>query len=166
MKTFSFRLEKVLEWRQTRFEQERTTLLRLIAESADLNRQLQELRQSRYVAQQRTSTFGATNGAELAVLSTFLGVIDKRQKKLIQLKNEQRLRVAAQQRRVIEERRRVELLEKLKQRCLKLWVAELNHELESFAAEMKLLRSLWQKTIQEVNAASTSIQNTVLERRR
>ena len=140
MKRFVFRLESVLRWRRSLFEQEQNRLRGLVAERDAILLRLKEIEELRQRAGQALLEAPALTGGELAALEAY-----RRRLGLERVRRQQELadceaRIEAHRQRVLEARRRVRLLERLRERRFAEWEAELNRELEALAAESYLAR--------------------------
>jgi flagellar export protein FliJ len=140
VKRFVFRLESVLRWRRSLFEQEQNRLRALVAERDAILLRLKELEELRQRAEQALLEAPAVTGSELAALEAY-----RRRLNLERARKQQELtdcepRIEAQRQRVLEAQRRVRLLERLRERRFSEWEAELNRELEALAAESYLAR--------------------------
>jgi flagellar FliJ protein len=140
VKRFVFRLESVLRWRRSLFEQEQNRLHALVAERDAILLRLKDLEELRQRAEQALLEAPAVTGSELAALEAY-----RRRLNLERARKQQELadceaRIEAQRQRVLEAQRRVRLLERLRERRFSEWEAELNRELEALAAESYLAR--------------------------
>jgi flagellar biosynthesis chaperone FliJ len=68
---FTFRLEKVLRWRQARMELEQFALSRLAAECARWDAKLAEIENARRQAEQLVLSSGPVEGSDLAALARY-----------------------------------------------------------------------------------------------
>src|ERR1700731_262278 len=69
--TFTFRLEKVLRWRQTQLELEQFALSRLTAECARWDAALKKLEDGRRAAENSAHSASPVRGGYLAALATY-----------------------------------------------------------------------------------------------
>jgi hypothetical protein len=140
MNAFRFRLEKVLEWRRTRLELEEANYRRHVAILAELDRQCAQLEAAAEAAERQVRAWNPVAGRELDALGTFRLHMRRRETEMAIPRTEARRRVAAQQAVMLEARRRLRLLERLKDRRLAEWTAARDKELEDAAAEGYLAR--------------------------
>ena len=140
MQPFRFRLEKVLSWRGTQLEMEQYQMKRLSAELDATERERALMVVERTRAESAVLGAGRIDGADLAAHAAFLVRLGHQERELERRRQEQEQRLAAQHQRLMEARRRVRLLERLKTRRRAEWELELNRELEQFAAEAHLAR--------------------------
>jgi flagellar export protein FliJ len=140
VKRFVFRLESVLRWRRSLFEQEQNRLHALVAERDAILLRLKELEELRQRAEQALLEAPAVTGSELAALEAYRRRLNLERARKQQELTDCEARIEAQRQRVLEAQRRVRLLERLRERRFSEWEAELNRELEALAAESYLAR--------------------------
>ncbi|MCS6954406.1 MAG: flagellar FliJ family protein [Bryobacterales bacterium] len=140
MKRFRFRLESVLRWRQTLEGIEQEKLRNLNARLHDLERARAEIEQLRRRLPGEVARRSGVSGAELAALDAYLRRLGAIEEELRQQRVQLHKQVEAQQQAVLEARRKVRLLERLKARRLADWQAELARETERVAADNYLAR--------------------------
>ncbi len=140
MKSFHFRLEKVLEWRRTQLELEENNFRKQVAALAELDRQAAEIEAAGKRSESIVRAWNPVAGSELEALDRFRLHVKNRELEMQVPREEARRRLAAQQQVMLEARRRLRLLEKLKERRLAEWRAECNKELEEMASESFLAR--------------------------
>jgi flagellar FliJ protein len=140
VKRFVFRLESVLRWRRSLFEQEQNRLRALVAERDAILLRLKELEELRQRAEQALLEAPAVTGSELAALEAYRRRLNLERARKQQELTDCEARIEAQRQRVLEAQRRVRLLERLRERRFSEWEAELNRELEALAAESYLAR--------------------------
>ncbi len=140
MTAFTFRLEKVLRWRQARMELEQFALSRLAAECARWDAKLAEIENARRQAEQLVLSSGPVEGSDLAALARYQQHLrDEKQASLAHRLNcEQRME--QQRALLLAARREFRLLEKLRQVRRAEWEAAVNREFETLAAETYLAR--------------------------
>ncbi len=140
MQPFHFRLEKVLAWRRTELEVEQFKMRRLASEMDAIDRSRAQVALERTTAEREVLRAASVKGNQLGVHAAFLVHLGSRERELARRREEQEQRMAVQHQRLLEARRRLRLLEELKARRRAEWAAELNRELETFAAEAHLAR--------------------------
>jgi flagellar biosynthesis chaperone FliJ len=140
MQRFHFRLDRVLAWRGTQLEMEQYQMKRLSAvlEQMECDRALLLVERTR--AERAVLGGGSIDGADLAAHAAFLVRLGNQERELDRRRQQQEQRLAEQHQHLMEARRRVRLLERLKTRRLAEWELELGRELEQFAAEAHLAR--------------------------
>jgi hypothetical protein len=141
MQRFDFSLEKALQWRATRLQEEEAKLLRLRQQKTDLLRSSAALEesalQSAKVIPEREAQI---TGAELACLAEFGRAAKLRLAKLAAQIRDADARIAAQMRVVQEADRQKQLLEDLKKEQYEEWQYEQNRQIEASAGELYLAR--------------------------
>jgi flagellar export protein FliJ len=140
MKSFHFRLQKVLEWRHTQLELEENNFRKQVAALAELDRQAAEIEAARQRSETIVRAWNPIAGSELQALDRFRQHVKARELEMEVPRQVARQRLAAQQEVMLEARRRLRLLEKLKARRLAEWQAQWNKELEEMASESFLAR--------------------------
>lgn len=140
MKRFVFRLESVLRWRRSQFEHEQNRLRELAAERDRIRLRLRELDEDRRRQEHELLASGVLSGAELSALDAWRQRQRAERERCEQALGEAERRVAEQRERLLAARRRLRLLEKLKERRYAEWQAEADREMEALAAECHLAR--------------------------
>src|ERR1700690_1913154 len=121
MQTFQFRLERILTWRGKEFEAEEARLGALVAAQKRLETARGEILAAWDRAGRELLAEGPVYGTDLAALGGFRARLERDLETNAGAQREAGERVASQQARVIEARRRVRLLEKLRRRKLDQW---------------------------------------------
>jgi len=140
MSVFRFRLEKVLEWRRTQLELEEANYRRHVAILAELDRRRAQLGRDQDAAERQVRAWNPVEGEDLEALEEFRGYIRRREVEMTIPRREAARRVEAQRTVMLEARRRLRLLERLRERRLSEWVAQRDKEIEATAAESFLAR--------------------------
>jgi len=135
---FQFRLQQVLDWRQTQLELEEIKFKRQTAALADLDRARAELEAAGVKAEVQVRDWIPLSGRDLAALGSFRLYIQMKERDIALRRAECQEKLAAQQRAMLEARRRCRLLERLKDRRFSEWELAQNRELEQLAAESHL----------------------------
>ena len=138
MISFRFPLQKVLDWRRTELEIEEIKFKRQTAALADLDRARAELEAAGVKAEVQVRDWSPLSGRDLAALGSFRLFIKMKEKDIALRRVECQEKLDAQQRAMLEARRRCRLLERLKERRLSEWNLAQNRELEQLAAESHL----------------------------
>jgi len=133
MKAFRFRLDRVLDWRRTEMEMEETRLKQLRTAAAELDREKALVESTRDEAGRAVLARGNVDGSELQLLSSYNTAV-----KLVCARLDEKRRAAekaaqAQQQKLLEARRRLRLLENLKDRRLAEWKYETERQMEADA---------------------------------
>jgi hypothetical protein len=138
MTGFHFRLDKVLEWRRKQLELEENNFRRQQAIVADLDRKRDQLKASETAAETQVRAWNPVDGGELDALGSFRFYVKAQEMEMAVPRAEAQRRLAAQQAVMLEARRRLRLLERLKERRLAEWKEANNKELEELASESYL----------------------------
>jgi len=140
VKRFEFRLQQVLEWREKQLELEDARLKQQIAGIASLDQASAGLASAGLQAERQLRSSAAVSGQDLAALAGFRQHIRMRSREIAERRAEALKQLAAQQKVMLEARRRCRLLERLKERRLSEWQAESDRELDALASESFLAR--------------------------
>jgi flagellar export protein FliJ len=140
MEAFRFPLEKVLTWRGKVLDREEARLELLNAEVRRLERQLEELRESRIASGNRLRASSEISGSDLAALDSFDRFIDRAEQDSLARITAARGAVTTQQQVLVEARRSVRLLERLRERRLGEWKLEEAREYDNQAGESALVQ--------------------------
>ena len=135
---FRFRLQKVLDWRQTQLELEEIKFKRQTAALADLDRARAELEAAGVKAEVQVRDWIPLAGRDLAALGSFRLSVKLKEREIAIRRAECQEKLHAQQRVMLEARRRCRLLERLKERRFSEWELAQNRELEQLATESYL----------------------------
>jgi flagellar export protein FliJ len=138
MKAFHFGLERVLDWRRMELEQAEMVFKQQSAALAEIDRQRAETDAADLRAQVEVRAWNPVWGGDLAALGAFRVEAQKRQQKLQATRAKSERGLAEQWKAMMEARRRLRLLERLKERRLSEWRAAYDRELEEQAAEAYL----------------------------
>jgi flagellar export protein FliJ len=133
MKNFQFRLDRVLDWRRTELEMEENRLRRLHAAVAAIDRERAGLESTRDEACQALLACASVDGAELQFLSGYRAAVKLQCARLDQKRRLGEQETAEQQQRLLAARRRLRLLENLKDRRLAEWKYETERQMEADA---------------------------------
>jgi flagellar export protein FliJ len=140
MKRFEFRLQKVLEWREKQLELEDARFKQQIAGIAGLDQARAGIESAGQQAEIQLRSAPAVSGQDLAALAGFRQHVKTRAIEIAAQRAEAQKRLEAQQRVMLEARRRCRLLERLKERRLSEWQAACDRELDEVASESFLAR--------------------------
>lgn len=137
MKNFRFQLDSLLRLRTRELETEE---MRLATMRADLTR-LERSIQHTVAESQNTShavASGASSGAELGQLQHYRNALARKLKGMVKERSACQFQIEQQQRKVVEANRRKRLIERLKERRLAEWTAEVEKEFQQLAEETYL----------------------------
>ena len=144
MKRFAFRLERILEWRRSRMEEEQRALERLVAERASLEAEQARLEaaleQARGAVRQAAASGQALEAETLVALENFSRSVSNEQAVLEQRRAEIERRIAQQRVRLLAARRDLRVIEKLRERAYRAWERDCARELDALATEAYLAR--------------------------
>ena len=135
MKSFDFRLERILRWRSAQRAAEEAKLKALVGEQVKLQRQIQSLREEKLSVETSVAELNLLQGSDLRMLHGYRIHAADEQRRLAELLRRKDEAIAAQQRVYREAKRQCRLLEELKDRRLSAWKYELGRELEEIAAD-------------------------------
>ncbi len=138
MKAFRFRLARVLDWQRTCLSIEEQKLERLIAERVRLETEREQARQERIDSGRQVSRRSDLYGSDLVSLNAYSLRLEAHARSLALSIEDSGRRIASQRAAVTEARRRVRLLEKLRERRLTEWNADLTHEVDTLASEFTI----------------------------
>jgi chromosome segregation ATPase len=138
MKRFRFRLEQVRRWRQNQAELEEMRLERLHNELRDLEAGQREIAAAAERSRRTVLAQSAVTAEELGSLESLHEYAKHEIRRLAGKAKEVRARVDEQRKRVLEARRRFELLDGLHDKALAGWTAEWDKEQEELGAELFL----------------------------
>jgi hypothetical protein len=140
MKRFTFRLDRVLDWRNTQARIEESKLERLYMARRAIDAREAGLDAARARSETALLAGGKAMGQELAALDAFRRHVIAERSRLQQARRECGKQIAAQMLLVIAKRRDVKLLEKIKQQRLDGWTADLGREIDQQADEAFLAK--------------------------
>ncbi len=140
MTTFTFRLEKVLRWRQTQLELEQFALSRLAAECLRWDAALKKLEDERRAAGQAAHSSGPVGGGYLAALAAYQKHVQHEKQICAERLRECERKMEQQRARLLKARREFRLLERLRQLRRAEWEIAVDREFEALAAEAYLAR--------------------------
>jgi flagellar export protein FliJ len=140
MKRFEFRLQKVLEWREKQLELEDARFKQQAAGIATLDQARAGLESAGLQAEMHLRSSASVSGQDLSALAGFRQHILVRSREIATQRAEAQKQLDAQQKVMLEARRRCRLLGRLKERRLSEWQAACDREVEALASESFLAR--------------------------
>jgi hypothetical protein len=140
MNAFRFPLQKVLDWRRTQLELEEVRFRQQSAAMADLDRASAQLSAAGSTAERQVRGWNPVAGGELAALGSFRLHVKLKETELAVPKAECRKELGRRESVMLEARRRLRLLERLRERRLAEWCEERDKELEALASEAYLAK--------------------------
>jgi hypothetical protein len=135
MKSFQFRLERVLSWRGTQLTLAEAKAEQLKGGLRNTDMAMAELAKRRTAAQGTVGRASMVSGAELDVLERSRVWTIREEKRLAARKLELQRSIEEQNCRVAQARRGVKLVERLKERKHQIWKGEADHEIDDLAGE-------------------------------
>jgi len=138
MSGFAFRLEKVLEWRKTQLELQEVEYRRELENLAAIDRKRVQIEAAGQDAERVVRAWNPVCGDDLAALATFRTHVRNQELELLAPRAQCVQQVEAQQGRMLEARRRLRLLERLKERQRAEWQSGRDREIEAVASESYL----------------------------
>lgn len=138
MNAFRFPLQRVLEWRRTQLEMEEIRFRQQAAALAEIDRISTEWRSAGQTAEREVRTWNPVAGRELAALGSFRLHAKLKETELAIPRAECRKELSLREAVMLESRRRLRLLERLRERRLLEWTTARDKELEELASESYL----------------------------
>jgi hypothetical protein len=139
MQAFHFRLERVLVWRRQEQRREEARLEALNGALRALEAEAAAVPKRRADALEALAHAESVTGADLAALELHRQWAIREAKRLAQEIAETRRSLTAQEIKLAEARRRVKLVERLKERRLETWRLESDKEMEVLAGEFAVM---------------------------
>ena len=140
MKRFHFSLERIRQWREKQVALEKARLEQLHSEKTLVEQRLALLeKEGRESAALMTSAH-SLRSVELQAIDAFRRYVGVQRSVIANLLVDCDSRIAAQRGKLMEARRKAELLDKLKDRKWRAWNIELTREIETQAAELFLAK--------------------------
>jgi flagellar export protein FliJ len=140
MNAFRFPLQKVLDWRRTQLELEEVRFRQQSAAMADLDRTRAQLSAAGSTAERQVRVWNPVAGGELAALGSFRLHMRLKETQLAVPMAECRKELGRRESVMLEARRRLRLLERLRERRLAEWCEERDKELDALASEAYLAK--------------------------
>lgn len=138
MKSFHFGLERVLAWRRAQLTRQEALLEELNAARESLIREITAIAASRESAVRGVRQAGAVMGRDLKALDCLVERFDRTRLEIGQRILERERAIETQRAAATEARRRVRLLERLRERRVAAWTIEFEREMEGLAGEFSL----------------------------
>lgn len=146
MKTFEFRLQRILEFRRQQAEVERARLRKLLARLFQFEEEARALQDKAVEARRDAEQQPVQTGADFLALARFEEFVVRRTGFIGDQKQQLQPLVERQRAATTEAERNVKLLERLRERKLKEWTAARDKELDEIAADSHLARICAQRT--------------------
>lgn len=143
MRPFRFRLDKVLSWREAQLSLEQSELERLRSDLHSLEAAIGALALRDQAAADRVRRMRSASGSDIAEIARHHEWVLREEKALRSRAAECGRQIEKRSEAVTEARRKVELLERMKDRRKASWNAEFDLELEQLAGESAI--SAWRR---------------------
>ena len=144
MKKFSFALERVLEFRKLRMEEEQLRLEQCLARLQSIDLLERELQRQKFEADQdlreREAAQSIVAVEEASAFTAYRGYHRHAAAQLAGRRAEALHQIARQRGALLEARRNHEILRRSREQALREWKTEFNREQESLAGELYLAR--------------------------
>ena len=140
MKSFRFRLERVLSWRGAQLTVAETKAQQLLGGLRTTNEAMANVVERRAAAQAAVGRAASVSGAELGAFEASRVWAIREEQRLAARSLVLRHSIEVQNRCVTEARRGVKLIERLKARKHESWKAGADHELDDLAAESAIVQ--------------------------
>jgi hypothetical protein len=140
MKKFAFQLAPVLRWRESIADREKQALEQLHLREQTLRNEHEEVQRSLQQASDLLALSEAVEAADLAHLAQFKSVMQGREQRIVQDRQECRERIAEQQVRCTEADRAQKLLVRLQDQKRSEWLRASDREIEASASELYLAK--------------------------
>ena len=140
MKRFQFPVEKVRLWRDQQAQMEELKLQQLHAELHRFITQQQDLQNEANRAELAVKQGGPIAADELARLDDFKRYVRACTRKLDEQRRQLEAKIVLQQQALVEARRKVELLNRLKELAFSKWISTRDKEQEELSSELFLAK--------------------------
>lgn len=140
MKRFHFPLDRVRRWRQEQAALEELKLERWYAQMAVLSEARARVEKERAASEREVLGQASVEAGELQALNAYRLHVRAKIQGIERRRGEVTAEIGKQRQRVIEARRRAELLERLKTRMFDTWQAAADREEEAVAGELYLAK--------------------------
>lgn len=144
MRKFQFTLDKLKKYREARFEQQQARLEVLLAERLALERRQAALEREELAARESLRAAAVLGSNELEAVDHFQRFAAAERLRFLHEAGELASRIERQRALLLEARRDVEVLARLRRQRLDAWRAEADRELEASVAELVVAR--WKQT--------------------
>jgi len=146
MKKFRFPLDKLLRYRRSRLAERQAELEKLLAGRAQVERCLAALEQEEQLVMDSLRRMPVLGADDLASADQFRRYAVAESARLLREVSEFASRIEAARQAVVDARREVEILERLRERRLNAWRQEVDRETEQQIAELVVAR--WRRSQQ------------------
>jgi hypothetical protein len=157
MRPFRFRLDRVLQWQAEVCQVKENDVRLCLFAVAETEGRIARLEAACVKAEHDVLNQRKLVAADLAALAQFRSRAAAEQKSLSALRAEQRLGLESARERLLAARRQLRLLEKLRERALKIHAIEADREVEALAAEAHTSRWISEASGSRVDLADTAV---------
>ncbi len=140
MKRFHFSLERIRQWREKQVALEEARLEQLYSEKALVEQRLALLEKEGRESAALVTCSHSLQSVELQAVDAFRRYVVAQREVIANLLTDCDGRIAAQRGKLVEAKRKAELLDKLKDRKWQAWNTELAREIETQAGELFLAK--------------------------
>lgn len=140
MKAFRFPFDRVRQWRAQQLEIEEARLQKLFQERNAIRAARTVLAEERLSEENAVRASGSATAQELSALDAFVRYVLAEYQRLNRLEADCEARITAQRQQVADARRRVELLDRLKEKRRAEWQLEFDREQENLSGELFLAK--------------------------
>jgi len=140
VKKFKFALDSVRGFRQARLEEEEARLQMVLAERRELIARGEDLERREVETMDRIRELRVVEVDELMAVDAFRRYAGRERRRLKGAVAEVSGRVERQRDAVVEAQRQVEMLNRLREKRMKAWRAEVDREMEDAVAELVIAR--------------------------
>jgi len=138
MTTFTFRLQRVFDWRRTQLQLAEARVEQQLAALAEIDRERAGLDATGHRTEAEVRQFTGLEGGDLSALGSFRLALKVQDRALSASRVECQKELAVRQTVMLEARRRCRLLERFKDRRLTEWQSAADRELDEVAADSYL----------------------------
>lgn len=142
MKRFSFSLDRVLTWRRLQRDQERAKLDKLLSQRAALETRAAAIRRERLALERNLSVALHFDSSSVSTMPQWQRRVSASLQATVNESRQLEPRIEQQLAQFRLREREVRLLERLREKRLQAWQAEVSREEEAFAAEAYLARCI------------------------
>jgi hypothetical protein len=140
MNSFRFSLQKVLDWRRTQLDMEEQLFRQQSAAMARLEQESAQLTAAGNTAELQVRTWNPVAGGELAALGNYRLHVKLRETEFTVSRAQCRKELERREKIMLETRRRMRLLERLKEHRMAEWCKDRDKELEDLASDAYLAK--------------------------
>ncbi len=140
MKRFSFPLERVISFRRRQLDLAESDLKRTLQQESLLTSHAAAVEQEALACRGAATGHEETDGAALRLIGEYVVALDERRALTLEAKRKLEEQRRQQMARLVEMRRDVKLLEKLREKRLRIYQRDLDRQIEAETAELHLAK--------------------------